>query len=102
MQFLQPHGISPAYGVRIYNVYGPQALEKVQENPYCLAMDIRGIGFTTADAIAQKLGVPKNSRSGCRGQCCISCKRHRTVAMSLCRTAFLYDRLKRKCRLSLP
>ncbi len=61
MQFLQPHGISPAYGVRIYNVYGPQALEKVQENPYCLAMDIRGIGFTTADAIAEKLGVPRNS-----------------------------------------
>ncbi len=61
MQFLQPHGISPAYGVRIYNTYGAQSLEKVRENPYCLAMDIRGIGFTTADQIAEKLGVPKDS-----------------------------------------
>lgn len=56
MQFLQPHGISPAYGVRIYREYGVQAIEIVRTNPYRLAMDIRGIGFVTADAIAHKLG----------------------------------------------
>lgn len=56
MLFLQPHGISPAYGVRIFKAYGMEALRVVRENPYRLAMDIRGIGFVTADAIAHKLG----------------------------------------------
>lgn len=54
--FLQPHGISPAYAVRIYKHYGAQALAIIKENPYRMAMDIRGIGFVTADAAARKLG----------------------------------------------
>lgn len=54
--FLQPHGITPAYAVRIYRAYGAQALGVVRENPYRLAMDIHGIGFVTADAAASKLG----------------------------------------------
>jgi exodeoxyribonuclease V alpha subunit len=54
--FLQPHGISAAYALRVYRVYGADALEIVKENPYRLAMDIRGIGFVTADAAARKLG----------------------------------------------
>lgn len=61
MQFLQPHGISAAYGVRIYREYGTQSVQKVRENPYRLAMDICGIGFLTADAMAEKLGVPRDS-----------------------------------------
>ncbi len=56
MLFLQPHGITASYAVRIYRHYGGQALEIVRENPYRLAMDIRGIGFMTADAAAAKLG----------------------------------------------
>jgi len=56
MLFLQPHGISVAYAVRIYRHYGVQALGVVRENPYVLAMDIHGIGFATADAFAEKLG----------------------------------------------
>lgn len=56
MQFLQPHGISAAYGVRIFREYGGDALRIVKENPYRLAMDISGIGFLTADQIARKLG----------------------------------------------
>ncbi|BAV91730.1 ATP-dependent RecD-like DNA helicase [Deltaproteobacteria bacterium] len=56
MLFLQPHGITPAYAMRIYRAYGVQALEVVRENPYRLAMDIHGIGFVTADAAAHKLG----------------------------------------------
>ena len=54
--FLQPHGITPAYAVRIYRAYGAEALSIVRENPYRLAMDIHGIGFVTADAAATKLG----------------------------------------------
>ena len=49
VQFLQPHDIGASFAVRIYKHYGPQALSIVQENPYRLAMDIRGIGFLTAD-----------------------------------------------------
>ena len=41
--FLQPHGITPVYALRVYRAYGAQALDIVRENPYRLAMDIRGI-----------------------------------------------------------
>lgn len=61
IMFLQPHGISTAYAVRIFKHYGADALSVVQENPYRLAMDIHGIGFLSADAIALKLGVHKDS-----------------------------------------
>ncbi|MCH5276329.1 MAG: ATP-dependent RecD-like DNA helicase [Desulfovibrionaceae bacterium] len=61
MMFLQPHGIGPSYAVRIYRFYGQQALAIVQENPYRLAMDIHGIGFATADALAAKLGFAPDS-----------------------------------------
>jgi exodeoxyribonuclease V alpha subunit len=54
--FLQPHGISTSYAVRIFKQYGTEALAVVRSNPYRLAMDIRGIGFPTADAVAMKLG----------------------------------------------
>lgn len=56
MLFLQPHGITAAYAMRIYKHYGVDALAIVKENPYRLAMDIHGIGFITADAAANKLG----------------------------------------------
>ncbi|MDO5483465.1 MAG: ATP-dependent RecD-like DNA helicase [Desulfovibrionaceae bacterium] len=59
--FLQPHGITPAYAVRIYRAYGSDALSIVKENPYRLAMDIHGIGFVTADAAAAKLGFAADS-----------------------------------------
>jgi exodeoxyribonuclease V alpha subunit len=41
--------------------YGADAVPLVRENPYRLARDIRGIGFKTADQIAQRLGIPKTS-----------------------------------------
>lgn len=59
MLFLQPHGISNAYAARIYQAYGLEAKNVVRGNPYRLAMDIRGIGFITADSIAAKLGFEK-------------------------------------------
>ncbi|MGY6275711.1 SF1B family DNA helicase RecD2 [Methylomonas sp. MgM2] len=61
MMFLQSHGVGTSRSVRIYKTYGEQAIEKVRENPYRLALDIHGIGFKTADTLAQKLGIAANS-----------------------------------------
>jgi exodeoxyribonuclease V alpha subunit len=61
MLFLHSHGVSTSRAVRIFKTYGEQAIEKVRSNPYMLAKDIHGIGFATADQIAQKVGIPKDS-----------------------------------------
>jgi exodeoxyribonuclease V alpha subunit len=61
MLFLHSHGVSTSRAVRIFKAYGEQAIEKVRSNPYTLAKDIYGIGFATADQIAQKVGIPKDS-----------------------------------------
>ncbi len=61
MVFLHSQGISTAYAVRIYKVYGAEAMEKVKENPYRLAVDIFGIGFKSADRIAGNLGIPRDA-----------------------------------------
>ena len=61
MIFLQSHGVGTSRAVRIYKTYGEQAIVRVTENPYRLALDIHGIGFKTADALAQRLGVPTDS-----------------------------------------
>jgi exodeoxyribonuclease V alpha subunit len=61
MLFLQSHGISSAYASKIYKHYGDQSIGIVRENPYRLAMDIFGIGFITADKIAEQLGFSKDS-----------------------------------------
>jgi len=61
MVFLQSHGVGTSRAVRIFKTYGADAIPLVKENPYRLARDIRGIGFKTADEIAQKLGIPKTS-----------------------------------------
>lgn len=59
--FLNSHGVGTARAVRIYKTYGQKSIEKVRENPYRLALDIRGIGFKTADALAERLGVSRES-----------------------------------------
>ena len=61
MIFLQSHGVSTAYGVKIFKFYGNDSIQAVQENPYRLADDIWGIGFRTADRIAQNLGFDLQS-----------------------------------------
>ena len=66
MVFLQGHGVSSTYAAKIYKQYGKDSIEKVQDNPYCLADDIWGIGFKTADGIAEKLGYEKNDLKRCR------------------------------------
>ncbi|BBA36215.1 recombinase D [Methylocaldum marinum] len=61
MVFLQSHGVGTSRAVRIYKTYGDEAILKVTENPYRLALDIHGIGFKTADVLAQRLGIPADS-----------------------------------------
>ena len=56
-EFLLPHGITPNLLVRIFNAFGDEAGKKIRDNPYSLT-EIRGVGFKTADTIAQKLGIP--------------------------------------------
>lgn len=61
MVFLHTHGVGTSRAVRIYKAYGDEAIAKVRANPYVLARDIQGIGFATADVLAQKLGFGKDS-----------------------------------------
>lgn len=61
MLFLQSNGVSTGYATKIFKQYGNQAIQIVTENPYRLAYDISGIGFLTADQIAQRLGFEPNS-----------------------------------------
>lgn len=57
MLFLQSHQISTSLAVKIYKQYGDEALGVVSKTPYKLVQDVRGIGFKTADRIAQALGL---------------------------------------------
>lgn len=61
MVFLQSHGVSSAYAIKIYKTYRERAIAVVREDPYRLAADIFGIGFKTADRIAANLGIPSTS-----------------------------------------
>ena len=66
MVFLQGHGVSSAYAVRIYRQYGRSSIAKVRENPYRLADDVFGIGFIMADRIASTLGYGRNDVRRCK------------------------------------
>ncbi|TPG57754.1 ATP-dependent RecD-like DNA helicase [Roseomonas nepalensis] len=57
MLFLHAHGVGTSRAVRIHKTYGAEAVRVISENPYRLARDIRGIGFRTADLVAQRLGI---------------------------------------------
>lgn len=59
--FLQEKGVSTTYATKIYKTYGKQSIALLTENPYRLPDDIWGVGFKTADSIAQKLGFLKES-----------------------------------------
>ncbi len=61
MVFLRGHGVSAAFAARIVKRYGKDAINIVRENPYRLAREIWGIGFRTADAIAEKLGIARDA-----------------------------------------
>ena len=57
LMFLHGHGIRPARARRILETYGGGAITKLLSDPYLLARDVRGIGFQTADALAERLGI---------------------------------------------
>ena len=61
MVFLHSHTVGTARAVRIFKTYGVEAVQIMSDNPYRLARDIRGIGFRTADTIAEKLGIEKTA-----------------------------------------
>ncbi|WP_373528484.1 AAA family ATPase, partial [Nostoc sp.] len=61
MVFLQGHGVSTTYAVKIYKQYKDEAIARVTHNPYQLAADIYGIGFLTADKIARNIGIAPDS-----------------------------------------
>jgi len=61
MLFLQKYGVSPAFAQKLYKLYGDETVARLQENPYTLAREIRGIGFKSADKIAENLGFPKDA-----------------------------------------
>ncbi len=66
MLFLQSNGVSTAFAAKIYKAYGNESIDVVKENPFRLADDIWGIGFKTADGIAEKLGFGKTDYVRCR------------------------------------
>jgi exodeoxyribonuclease V alpha subunit len=61
MVFLQGVGVSTSLAVRIYKQYRDAAVDVVRKEPYRLAADVWGIGFKTADTIAQAVGIPRDS-----------------------------------------
>ncbi|MFE7096604.1 SF1B family DNA helicase RecD2 [Streptomyces erythrochromogenes] len=61
MVFLQGVGVSTSIAVRIYKKYGDASISVVNNQPYRLAADVWGIGFLTADRIAQAVGIPHDS-----------------------------------------
>jgi len=63
MLYLQDFGISASLAIKVYKKYGYRTTEIIRENPYRLAEDIVGVGFKTADSIAEAMGIPKDSPS---------------------------------------
>lgn len=68
MIFLHHHGISTARALRLYKIYGAEAVNVLRADPYRLAREIPGIGFRTADEIARQMGqapdAPKRLAAG--------------------------------------
>ena len=62
MMFLQGHGISTLFAVRIYKEYGDKSIEMVTEDPYRLSNDFYGIGFFSADKVALSIGLAEDSQ----------------------------------------
>ena len=60
--FLAEYGVSVNLALKIFEIYKGETIKKIQENPYCLIENVNGIGFATADKIAEKFGIDKNSK----------------------------------------
>nr|VFJ55888.1 MAG: exodeoxyribonuclease V alpha subunit [Candidatus Kentron sp. FW]VFJ65536.1 MAG: exodeoxyribonuclease V alpha subunit [Candidatus Kentron sp. FW] len=61
MVFLRSYGLGTARAARIFKTYGNHAIPRIRENPYRLVSDIHGMGFTTADTLAERLGIPRDA-----------------------------------------
>ncbi len=62
VMFLQPFGVTAAFALKVFKKFGPEAVNKIKENPYILC-EVDGIGFLTADKLAAKIGVePDNEQ----------------------------------------
>ena len=61
MVFLQSYGVTPALAVKIFKQYGENVQTVIRRNPYRLVDDVEGVGFRTADRIAQSLGIEGDS-----------------------------------------
>lgn len=59
--FLRGHGLNLGQAQKVYAEYGEETLQKVGEDPYRLVSSIRGVGFLTADRMAQEIGIPADS-----------------------------------------
>ena len=75
MLYLQGLGIGPRTAQEIYRVYGQDAKEQIEKDPYALVDQVEGIGFLTADAIAQKTGVQKDSLQRTKAGIAYLCER---------------------------
>lgn len=61
MVFLQSVEVSPGFAQKIFKTYGDKSIQMVKAHPYALARDIFGVGFKTADKLAEKLGMAKEA-----------------------------------------
>ncbi len=61
MVFLQGHGLSASHAIKVCRTYGEAAMQIVKAEPFRLAEDVFGIGFSTADRIAGSLGIPADA-----------------------------------------
>ncbi|MBV8774339.1 MAG: ATP-dependent RecD-like DNA helicase [Deltaproteobacteria bacterium] len=59
--FLRGYGIGAAHARRIHKVYGRDSLSTIRSDPYVLAHTVSGIGFRTADTVATRIGIPRDS-----------------------------------------
>ena len=70
MVFLQGVGVTPSLAAKIYRNYGDESINTVKENPYRLADEVFGVGFKTADRLAQQIGIdpasPQRIHAGIR------------------------------------
>jgi len=57
MQFLQECGVKTSFSAKLFRLYGPEAVDIIRENPYRMAEDLPGFGFTLADAVTRHFGL---------------------------------------------
>ena len=87
MVFLQGVGVSTSLAVRIYKQYADASIGVVRTAPYRLAADVWGIGFRTADTIAQAVGIPHDSPQRVQAVCSSPCPRPPPTGTASCRNS---------------